>query len=225
MAGLTSTTDTTTTGTTTTGTSPSTDTPTTLTADQGVWLALVVIVGMLAVGGIVIAARNWVKGDQEPPGSVIRSWIAVSLVMGLLGFCAAAFAINDTSLRSTLFGGLVTSVGAAVAFYFASKASDNARADVFAAMGRSGTPPTTFTNADPPAGTVGTPYSFSFTTDGQPPAAYAITRGDAPGGLTFSADGTLSGTPTAPGESKFAVRATNGAGTLIREDITVTVAA
>ena len=211
-----------TTGTATTGAPPPGSGQTTLTGEQGVLLALVVVGGMLLAGGVVVAARNVVKADQEP-ASVIRGWIAVSLVMGLLGFCAAAFAMDDTALRSTLFGGLVTSVGAAVAFYFASRASDAARADVFAAIGRSGTPPTTFTDAPPPDAKVGEPYSFPFTTDGQPPATYAITSGAAPVGLTLAADGTLSGIPTTAGPSTFAVRATNGAGTLIREDVTVTV--
>src|SRR5262249_10173013 len=40
------------------------------------------------------------------------------------------FAINDPNLRNTVFGGLIASVGAAVAFYFSSKAADQARKDI-----------------------------------------------------------------------------------------------
>jgi hypothetical protein len=74
---------------------------------------------------------------------VIRSWIAISLVMGLPVFCATAFLINDASLRSTLYGGLIASVGAAIAFYFSSKAADQSRADVLNAavtLAHGGTP-------------------------------------------------------------------------------------
>jgi hypothetical protein len=45
-------------------------------------------------------------------------------------FSAISFAIDDTTLRSTLIGGLVANAGAAVAFYFASKSSDQARRDI-----------------------------------------------------------------------------------------------
>ena len=56
--------------------------------------------------------------------------MAISLVGGLLIFAAASFWFDDTTLRSTLIGGVVANAGAAVAFYFASKASDQARRDI-----------------------------------------------------------------------------------------------
>src|ERR1700722_1348191 len=91
---------------------------TTLSNSQGLWLFLVVIVGILLAGVVVIVGRKVLdKGQSDQPASLIRSWIAISLVLGLLAFCAAAFLITDTTLRSTLFGGLIASVGAAVAFY------------------------------------------------------------------------------------------------------------
>lgn len=65
--------------------------------------------------------------------TLIRSWIAIALVLGLLLFCAVAFGIDDESLRSTLIGGLVASSGAAVAFYFSSQSSDQARSDILSA--------------------------------------------------------------------------------------------
>jgi hypothetical protein len=76
--------------------------------------------------------------DRERAGSredrtMIRSWIAISLVGGLLIFTAVSFWISDTTLRSTLVGGLVANAGAAVAFYFASKSADQARSDILAA--------------------------------------------------------------------------------------------
>src|SRR5215831_17845135 len=84
---------------------------------------------IIAIGLIVVLAR-WKDAGQ----SVVRSWIALALVAGLVLFCAVTLAINAPDLRSTLFGGLTTSVGAAVAFYFSSKSSDQARQDILQAM-------------------------------------------------------------------------------------------
>jgi len=51
----------------------------------------------------------------------------------LLIFVALSFWLDDTTLRSTLIGGVVANAGAAVAFYFASKSSDQARRDILGA--------------------------------------------------------------------------------------------
>jgi hypothetical protein len=53
----------------------------------------IVVVGMILAGIVVIVGRARVGGGTSSPdsgGSVIRSWIAISLVMGLLIFYAAA---------------------------------------------------------------------------------------------------------------------------------------
>lgn len=103
----------------------------------------------LLAGLIIIYGRNKFlspkQGNAPPPGQAdgapgqapqgtdgdfIRSWTAIILVIGLIIFCAFAFAVNDSTLRSTLIGGLIASVGSAVAFYFSSKAADKARQDV-----------------------------------------------------------------------------------------------
>jgi hypothetical protein len=93
-------------------------------------LAAIIGIAVVAVGAILMFERmrlrtitNWV-----------RSWIAIALVLGLLVFCAAAFALGDEStLLSTLVGGVTASVGAAVAFYFSSDTSDRARQDILEA--------------------------------------------------------------------------------------------
>lgn len=115
-----------------------------LTATQLVWAT----VAMVIFAGIVVAAgRTLLEGrkgnadpaqgggaptdaDQSPDMTLIRSWLAITLVAGLLLFCAASFAIDDTTLRSSLLGGLVANSGAGVAFYFASKSADQARRDI-----------------------------------------------------------------------------------------------
>jgi len=60
----------------------------------------------------------------------MRSWLALALVGGLLIFAAVSFQLDDTALRSSLLGGVIASAGAATAFYFASKSSDQARQDI-----------------------------------------------------------------------------------------------
>jgi hypothetical protein len=203
----------TTTATTTTPSRAPSPAPT-LSPANGMTLVFAVIAGMLLAGLVVGWARGVLNNDATPPGtgSVVRSWIAVSVVMGLLVFCAAAFLIDDSSLRSTLFGGLTTSVGAAVAFYFSSKTSDQARADVLSVIGN-GTSPTKFTSSPPLPGTVGMPYRFQFVADGQPAATYAAT-GDVPPGLSLDPGGTLSGEPVRAGTYAFTVVAINSAGSI-----------
>jgi hypothetical protein len=112
----------------------------TLSWSQTLGVLIVVAVALLLIGALVIYSRRKDTTGQ----SVVRSWIALALVAGLVLFCAVTFAIPDGNLRSTVFGGLTTSVGAAVAFYFSSKSSDQARADILTAMQHAtGTPPAT----------------------------------------------------------------------------------
>lgn len=63
---------------------------------------------------------------------------------------------------------------------------------------------------------VGTPYSGSVTADGSPSPTLAMTAGDLPDGLSWSAAGpvgTLAGTPTETGAFTYTVTATNTHGT------------
>jgi hypothetical protein len=108
---------------------------------------LVVILGRYVLDPSVLRARAAAKnissgldksGDtnnasNRDSSSLIRSWIAISLVSGLLICCGVAFSLSDDTIGSTLFGGLVASTGSAIAFYFSSKSSDQARQDVIAA--------------------------------------------------------------------------------------------
>jgi hypothetical protein len=58
-----------------------------------------------------------------------------------------------------------------------------------------------------PNATVGVPYTQTLTaTGGITPYSYEITAGSLPHGLTLATDGTISGTPTAPGASSFTVQ-------------------
>ena len=108
-----------------------------LDGEQGAWTLGAVVIFVLAAGLIILLARERLEGrsggdggDATADRTTIRAWLAISLVGGLLIFAAASFWFDDTTLRSTLIGGVVANAGAAVAFYFASKASDQARRDI-----------------------------------------------------------------------------------------------
>lgn len=64
------------------------------------------------------------------------------------------------------------------------------------------------TDQPPPPGVVGTPYSFTFVLKaGAPPYAVWVDAGELAPGLKIESDGTMHGTPTAPGTFEFTVEA------------------
>jgi PASTA domain len=103
--------------------------PATLTWNQTIVVLVITAVVLLLAGLVVILGRKIIQG-ADPDQSIVRSWLALALVAGLILFCAVTFAISNQSLQSTLFGALTASTGAAVAFYFSSKNADNARQDI-----------------------------------------------------------------------------------------------
>ncbi len=77
-----------------------------------------------------------------------------------------------------------------------------------------------------PAGVTGQGYSASLSAaGGVPPYAWALTAGTLPAGLSLSALGALSGTPTAAGTSSFTVKVTDSAAHTASAAFTVTVTA
>jgi len=103
--------------------------PTTLTWGQTV-LVLAITAGVVLGAGLVVILGRKVVNSTGTDQSVVRSWIAITLVAGLVLFCAVTFTISNQQLQSTLFGALTASAGAAVAFYFSSKNADQARQDI-----------------------------------------------------------------------------------------------
>jgi hypothetical protein len=76
-----------------------------------------------------------------------------------------------------------------------------------------------------PGGTVGVAYSQSLTSSGPTPTTFVVSAGAPPAGVTLAADGTLSGTPTAPASYTFDVQATDAGGCQGTRTYTVAVAA
>jgi predicted membrane-bound spermidine synthase len=98
---------------------------------EAVQLSLIVAGGLVVLGLVLMLTRRLVPDTSG--GGVVRSWLAIGLVLGLLIFCAMTFAVTDTTLRSTVLGGLTASVGAVIAFYFSAKSGEQARKDLMEA--------------------------------------------------------------------------------------------
>lgn len=77
------------------------------------------------------------------------------------------------------------------------------------------------TTSSAPDGFVNNAYTFTFTSaGGAPPTTYSLLSGTLPAGLTLSAAGTLSGTPTAAGSYPVVIRATDASGATSQVAIT-----
>lgn len=87
-------------------------------------------------------------------------------------------------------------------------------------------PAINFTPATLPNGTVGVPYSQTFTgSGGTAPYTFGVTAGALPAGLSLSATGVLSGTPTTAGTSNFTIRATDANGCFVERAYSMAIAA
>jgi hypothetical protein len=79
--------------------------------------------------------------------------------------------------------------------------------------GDGGTPTLAIDKTNPSDGTVGTVYNHTFTaTGGSKPYTFTLTGGTLPEGMSLSKDGTLSGTPAAPGTYTFAITVSDSNG-------------
>ena len=61
-----------------------------------------------------------------------------------------------------------------------------------------------------PSGSVGVQYGYQLTTSGGNATSWAVTAGALPAGLTLTASGAITGTPTQTASSTFTVRASDG---------------
>jgi hypothetical protein len=80
-----------------------------------------------------------------------------------------------------------------------------------------------FTNGPPPAGMVDTAYNFAFTSTGSPAPTFSVTTGSLPPGLSLSAGGVISGTPTASGTFAGTITITNGVAPDATQDFSILI--
>ncbi|HUK15634.1 MAG TPA: putative Ig domain-containing protein [Bryobacteraceae bacterium] len=75
-----------------------------------------------------------------------------------------------------------------------------------------------------PAATAGSSYSQQLAASGgSPPYQWSLSAGSLPQGLTLSAAGTISGTPSAAGNSSFTVQVNDSSGATATEQLSITV--
>jgi hypothetical protein len=117
--------------------------------------------------------------------------------------------IFGTSGANGQLSGTPTMTGSFPFTVSAMNANGTATQNVTLVVNPAATAPT-ITSAAPPAGQVGTAYSFQFTASGTNPITWNVASGSLPAGLNLSSAGLLSGMPTTAGMSTFAVRASNG---------------
>ncbi len=84
--------------------------------------------------------------------------------------------------------------------------------------------PITITTGSLPAATMGSAYSQTLAaTGGTGGNSWSLSTGTLPQGLTLSAAGTISGTPTAIGSASFTVKVTDSSGTNATKPLSITV--
>jgi plastocyanin domain-containing protein len=127
--------------------------------------------------------------------------------------------ITWSLIAGNLPGGLILSAEGVIAgtpiengeFTFTVKAENDAGDDRIELVDFIALSPS-ITTSSLPKGAVGAEYEQTLTATGDPTITWSLIDGDLPDGLTLSADGTISGTPTASGTFTFTVKAENGAG-------------
>lgn len=126
------------------------------------------------------------------------------LTIGLTGNAAPhTIAANTSAMQFTFLNAAVTSNNAAGVTNLNGQNLSVTFADAI----------TMFTNAMPPSGSTSIAYTHNFTTNGSPASTFALQSGTLPPGLTLTAGGVLSGTPTMAGTFMYTIRASNGVGT------------
>lgn len=154
---------------------PATSVPT-LPWDQTLTVVCIVAAAVLLAGFGLLRAQavlgaRVATSKQTPDASIVRSWIAIILVLTLVLLSAAALGIPDSSLRSTLIGALTASVGSAITHYFSSKSSDQARQDLLDATVGTELVPDLTNRTEAEATTILGKTSFKFEIDPTSPAS------------------------------------------------------
>ncbi|HEU5003864.1 MAG TPA: putative Ig domain-containing protein [Actinomycetota bacterium] len=176
--------------------------------------------------GITVNQAPAFTADSPPNASAGAPY---SYTFTASGFPAPTFALNTGSLPTGLslspggvLSGTPTTGGS---FTFTVKATNSVATATTPSLTIQVTKGPAFTADSPPGGTVGTPYTYTFTASGSPAPTFSVATGSLPPGLGLNATtGVLSGTPTTGGQYSFAVSASNSAGQVTSPSLPVTIA-
>ena len=176
--------------------------------------------------------------DVQPPVTISTTALPAGQV-GLAYPATNILAVGGTvpytfSLASgALPGGLSLSTAGAItgtptasgSFNFVARVTDNVAQTATASLSIVIAPALTVTGTSLPAGQVGVAYPATtlLATGGTLPYTWIVASGALPGGLTLSAAGAISGTPTATGSFTFKARVTDAPGQTATFDFAISV--
>ena len=108
---------------------------------------------------------------------------------------------------------------------FTVKVTDSASLSATADLTLTVVPAPSLSNPPPPQGWTNTVYTDTLTvTGGQAPYAWTVSSGSLPAGISLSADGVLTGQPTATGTFAFTVKVTDAKAQSATQPLSITVA-
>ena len=122
-----------------------------------------------------------------------------------------------------LLSGTPTTAGT---YTFTVKVTDSSGLSDTAAADRDDHPGPSMNFAPPPGGWTNTVYGYTLTeSGGTAPYTWSVSSGSLPAGISLSAGGNLSGTPTATGTFSFTARVTDANGQTATQATSITIAA
>lgn len=181
----------------------------------------------ISFGNQTVPGAYTVSGPFTPSGPLMNGSVNVSITplpeatlvsSGTLSFSQSSVTLTVGGGNSYTFSspsGPITSSGNTAlvsqeGLYSVTVANDSGCVSTTSTPVTSNTATVTVSNPTTTTGTMGSPFSQSFTaTGGVMPRSFSIASGSVPPGLSLSAAGVFSGTPTGSGSYTFRVRATD----------------
>jgi kumamolisin len=179
----------------------------TIMADNGV--------GTAAAQNFSITVGQSATFGNEPLSASVATGSSYSFTYQSSGFPAPTFAVTSGSLPPGLnlsalgmLSGTPTQTGIFTGVITATNALGSSTQDFTITIAAPAPP--LIANGPPPAGTTNELYNFVYLTTGFPAPTFTVATGSLPPGLSLSAEGVISGTPTLAGTYSGTVSASNG---------------
>ncbi|MGA3171889.1 MAG: RICIN domain-containing protein [Chthoniobacteraceae bacterium] len=178
------------------------------------------------VSSLALSAPSITNG---PPPVTATTGYAYGFVYAATGTPAPSFSVTSGSLPPGLSlspGGIISGAPAAAGIYSGTVSAINsvnpAATQSFTITVQQAVTPS-ISNGPPPAATLNTAYSFTYSPGGYPAPVFALTSGALPPGLTLSSAGLISGTPTAMGTYTGTVTVSNGVGNSTLQNFSIPI--
>ena len=175
---------------------------------------------------LIVAPPVAITTSSLPGGTVGQAYSQTLSASGGNGSYTWSVTVGALPAGLTLSSGGVISgtPSAAASSNFTVKAA-SAGSSATKALSITINPAPTVTTTSLPNGTVGTSYQQTLSASGgTPPISWAVTAGALPAGLSLSASGSITGTPSAPGTSSFTVQVTDSAGAKATKALSIVIA-